>query len=338
MLLIINYHYIRDAAESEYPGIYAITPDQLKGQLSIIGQAFEFIRPDELLASFLNGEKIDGKVCLVTFDDGLREQYEKALPILDSLGIVPLFHINGACIEEGIVNLVHKIHWLRAQLPSDRFAGLLQEALDAFHIKVPMPFDTFRPVEGQNIYDSIEIKYIKYLLNHVLRESDQRTVVNHLYRQYSADEGTHSRKLYMDAPMVSELMRRGMGASHGYLHNPKGLLTYQDMVRDFEKNQRWILKRGGERTPFVSYPYGGRNAVSHAVARAATKAGHLLGFTMERSLNLTLEHPLLLGRLDANDCLGGKKPLLRIEQGAIAAIPPATGGRTWFFDEQALSS
>jgi len=66
--------------------------------------------------------------------------------------------------------------------------------------------------------------------------------------------------------MVFKLMSRGMGASHGYLHNPKGLLTYQDMVRDFQKNQWWLEKRGGKRTPFVSYPYGGRNAVSHDVA------------------------------------------------------------------------
>src|SRR2546421_7479219 len=65
-------------------------------------------------------------------------------------------------------------------------------------------------------------------------------------------------------------------------------------------------------------------SVDLRVARRTAAAGFRVGFTMERALNRTLEEPLLLGRLDANDAPGGKRPL--------DEIPPA---RSRYFAEAA---
>ena len=59
-----------------------------------------------------------------------------------------------------------------------------------------------------------------------------------------------------------------------------------------------------------------------ATARRLAAAGYRVAFTMERALNRSLDEPLLLGRLDANDAPGGKRPL--------EEIPPA---RTRYFQE-----
>lgn len=42
----------------------------------------------------------------------------------------------------------------------------------------------------------------------------------------------------------------------------------------------------------------------------ARECGLGLGFTTERSFNLTLEAPLALARVDTNDVPGGKRPIV----------------------------
>ena len=87
---------------------------------------------------------------------------------------------------------------------------------------------------------------------------------------------------------------------------------------------RLLEEAAGEPIRTFSYPHGTPGTVDIRVARALEAHGFAAAFTMERALNRSLEEPLLLGRLDANDAPGGKRPL--------ADVPAA---RTRYFDEAA---
>ena len=91
---------------------------------------------------------------------------------------------------------------------------------------------------------------------------------------------------------------------------------------DLEASAAVLEDEAGERPRALSYPHGTPSTVDARVAARAAAAGFRVGFTMERALNRTLEEPLLLGRLDANDAPGGKHPL--------DEIPPA---RSRYFSE-----
>ena len=339
MLLFVNYHYIRETLESKYPGIHGLTPVQLRAQLETIGRRCDFLKAGELMRLVEGGGAAEGDLCMVTFDDGLREQYEIALPILESMGLEALFNVNGDCIEGGTVSVVHKIHWLKSLMPPEAFARGVSDAMEREGVAVPVTLEEFKPVDGQNIYDSHEVKYVKYLLNHILSQEQQARVVDGMYRARGVDEAAHSAALYLSEEMVGRLGRRGMIGSHGYSHNPKNSLSEAGLLKDFQDNQRFIRRVSGRGASFVSYPYGGRTAVSRAVAACAMREGHTVGVTMERAVNLGTAEPLLLGRLDANDAPGGKSPLLLRSAGdSWEMIPPATWGRKWFFNEEAIEA
>ena len=169
MLLTVNYHYFRDPEDSEYPGIHGVSLNRFEKQVYLLSKHFEFIRPSEIIEKISNNK--NNKFCLFTFDDGFREQFDIALPILKKYGAHAIFNINGCNLSSKIVSDVHKIHWLRSITPEKLFMEQILDLILTKNIDIPIKFKNFRPIEAQNIYDSLEIRYIKYLFNNVLEKN-----------------------------------------------------------------------------------------------------------------------------------------------------------------------
>ncbi len=116
MLIVSNYHYIREDFKTDFPSIYGFTPNQFRAQLEELGKAGSFISQEQLLN--FRDKKFDKNYILITFDDGLKDQYELAKPILDEMGIPSIFFIYTSNFSERKVSLVHKIHLVRSRLSS----------------------------------------------------------------------------------------------------------------------------------------------------------------------------------------------------------------------------
>src|SRR5689334_9462108 len=114
MLIAVNYHYVRPSFDAPHPGIHGVTPPELAAQLRLLGQFGQFIGLPELHAAVEGRHELPERALIVTFDDGLREQYQHAVPILRELGIPAIFFINTGPIARGTVSTVHKIHLTRA--------------------------------------------------------------------------------------------------------------------------------------------------------------------------------------------------------------------------------
>jgi len=87
MLTISNYHYIREKYTTKYPSIFGVTPQQFHNQLQLLQSKGDFISAEDLLT---NGDiilKSTENYFLITFDDGLKEQFDYALPILEELNV-----------------------------------------------------------------------------------------------------------------------------------------------------------------------------------------------------------------------------------------------------------
>ena len=116
MLTVSNYHYIREDFSTPFPSIFGVTPIAFKSQLEKLKEVGKFVSPKELISNTDEILKAKENYILVTFDDGLREQFELAKPILDDLQIAAMYFINSINFIEKQVSLVHKIHLLRSQI------------------------------------------------------------------------------------------------------------------------------------------------------------------------------------------------------------------------------
>ena len=331
ILLAVNYHYVAAEAPTAPRAIFPVTTDAFAAQLELLAGAFTFVSRDEVLAAVDGAALLPERACLITFDDGLRDQAELALPVLERLGVPAVFFVPGLPLEEGCVLYVHKVHALRERLDELEFEALLHEALAARAIEPP-PLDD-EQARTHYRYDTLEAARVKYLLNMALPAEARESAIDELFARIFSDERAFCDRLYMDAAQVVALERQGALGSHGYSHRPLALLPPGDAAADLARGAEVLERIAGLRPRAMSYPHGTRSTVDAAVARVAADAGFRLGLTMERALNRSLEQPLLLARVDANDAPGGKRPRLRLDGGELQALDGVAPARSAYLAE-----
>jgi peptidoglycan/xylan/chitin deacetylase (PgdA/CDA1 family) len=325
ILLVVNYHYIAERPSSSPRAIYPTTVAELTARLEELGNVFEFVSRDELVAASRGDARLPERACLVTFDDGLRSQFELALPALAALGVPALFLVPGRPLAEGRALYVHKVHHLRERVGDDALAPLLAEHAPAVSKEA---------AREHYAYDEPEAARVKYLLNVALPLRDRERVIGAAFSEAFPDESAFSAELYMSAEQVRELERdhRSLGA-HSYAHEPLAFLQPDALVSDLTRSAEVLARVTGFRPDVISYPHGSREAVSLGVAEAAARSGYVLGFTMERAFNRSLAQPLLLARVDANDVPGASRPLFDLRDGEPTVFSGMGAARGRYFAE-----
>lgn len=91
MIIVFAYHSISTAKYE-----HAVTPETFERQLHFLQKHCTMISVSELVSLLERGNIDSGKYAVITFDDGVHDLYENALPILKKLNIpATIFMITG---------------------------------------------------------------------------------------------------------------------------------------------------------------------------------------------------------------------------------------------------
>ena len=303
MLIAINHHYIRPDYNLPYTGINGITPDLFRDKLMLLSKHGIFVSSDQVAESIEGKIDLPERSMIITFDDGLKEQYEIALPVLNELGIPALFFINTINIK-GHVSSVHKIHLLRsyvspAKFSDELFSFIRQEKLNVIDLESARSLGA-----SHYIYDDPVTASIKYILNFILPAEALEKFINNLFPEYF-DEATVASELYMTAEQISHLASLGYLGSHGHEHLPLAQLSSDEASFQIRESQEIIKTVTGKPVHAFSYPYGSDEA-SNGLSEQLKAAGFKFAFTMKRNANEFINDPFYLGRFDNNDMPLGK--------------------------------
>jgi len=299
-LLVVNYHYFR---EDIYPsGIYPISRKIFLTQVEQLAKRYIFISQTELIRCIKNNNYPDGKYCLLTFDDGLKEQME-AFRLLQSKGIPAVFFIPTDPIAHDMVLDVHQLHFIRSQ-KADTY---LYEMLDvAYHIST-YSFD-MDDLKIQYRYDNELGRKVKYFLNFELGNVERTAFIRRAFNELGQEEASFSRQLYMDQDDLIELSAAGALGSHGSSHRPLAQMSYQEARQDILQSIHTLEKWTGQPVQSFSYPYGGKTAVDENLGSILKETQVAFALTMQRGVNTTenFQNPFFLKRIDTNDAPGEK--------------------------------
>ena len=155
MLLAVGYHYVAEREPAEPRAIFPVTTAALAAQVELLGQSFELVSRDDLMAAAAGERELPERACVLTFDDGLRCQVELALPVLERVGAPAIFFVPGLPLAERRVLDVHKLHALRERLPDAELRARLPE----------LPEVTAEEAQAHYRYDFPEAAELKFLLN-----------------------------------------------------------------------------------------------------------------------------------------------------------------------------
>lgn len=306
MLIVTNYHYVRDRFDTPYAGIHGETPERFEAQIERLGRAGTFVSIDQVRDAVLGGTPLPRRAILVSFDDGLREQFDHAWPVLVRRGVPGVFFINTAPIADRVVSVVHKIHILRAHISPADFRDRLTAASAATGVDIARDVD-LDAAQAHYQFDETAAAEVKYLLNFVLTRAARDRLIEWCFESaFPGREEEMSSALYMSVEQVSELGAHGCVGTHAHQHVPLGLLDEAEVryqiVRSLDLLEAWTGRR-----PFaLSYPYGSAEASSLAAGRVARSVGIDVAFTIERAANADLKTPLHLARFNCNNLPGGK--------------------------------
>lgn len=299
MLTIGNYHYIRNNFAKPYPSIFGVTPSNFKKQLEFLKTTGTFITPKQLLEDYENILKSDENYYLVTFDDGLKEQYNLALPILQELNIDAIFFINSINYLEKEVSLVHKIHMVRSEVSPETIIRYFKSNELNTELNIA---ETNKAINHYK-YDEPEAAKLKYLLNFKLDKVAVENVIDFIFKS-AFNESRVADDLYLSIEQLRNLASLNMLGSHTHSHLPLGSLNESDIYQEISNTKNFLNTITSTNIEFISYPYGSIEACQDPVARIASELGYTIGLTMNRDSNQGIEDRLLLNRFAGNDLPG----------------------------------
>jgi peptidoglycan/xylan/chitin deacetylase (PgdA/CDA1 family) len=315
-VMIVMYHYVRDLKASKFPRIKGLDARLFREQLAYLSKAHAFITPAQLIDALEGrGGALPPNSVLLTFDDGYRDHFDTALPIMQEFGASGIFFVPTRCIERRQVLDVNKIHFLLASAEDvDQVASAIDQAVDEARHEWP-ELRTIAQYRAEfsvaNRFDPAVVIYIKRMLQHALPEALRARIVAQLFgRWVTADEQAFADELYLSETDLKQMQSAGMLiGSHGSRHLWMNTCDADTQATEIDESLQLLDRIGVPRGSWTfCYPYGGYNAETLALLRAR---GCRAGVTTRVDLaRLDQDDPLLLPRLDTNDMpVAGSAPL-----------------------------
>ena len=291
MPLVLNYHRVVEdyaASAGHYMPDLLTSRRMLERQLDWIGRHFRFISLDELCPRLECGESFDEPVAAITFDDGYRDVYDHAFPLLKRKGIPwAVFVVTGLIGTSRLQSydklylLLDRAFTLGRSVPCD-----LARLLHSLGIRLPMlGMDGVKQVRhlARDPFTAMRVLFT------ALPQAELCRVIEALEAEVAIDESALKELHACSWDMLAEMHRAGVTiGSHTQTH---ALLTNEHWhkVLDETAGSRQALERKlGITIKHFAYPNGSFN---DAAVRAVAVSGYALAYTT--CLHRNLAYPLL---------------------------------------------
>ena len=268
--VVIGYHrVVEDFAASAATSIPSmlVSREMLERHLDWIGHRFRFVSLDEVGARLEGSDSTVDPIAAITFDDGYRDFYDHAFPLLKQKGVPAAVFVVTDLVNTTGVQLHDKLYLLlarrvaaRSSRPGD-LAGLLQ----GLGISLP------------GIIAKAPYQAMRALLEALPQESLRR-VAAALESEAPISEDTFKPFYSLTWEMLDRVQRAGMTiGSHTKTHV---ILTNESgprVVDEVRGSKEEIERRLAMGVRHFAYPSGQFNTAS---VKAVAKAGYRFGYTV----------------------------------------------------------
>jgi peptidoglycan/xylan/chitin deacetylase (PgdA/CDA1 family) len=262
--LVLAYHRMLDRGEETPfdPGLFSAAPSTLDPQMQFITRHFQVVSPEAIERD----PDSSGRRVVVTFDDGYRDNYELAFPILRKHGVPATFFLATSFLDNPRVPWWDELAWMVKQSP--------RQAIEA----------------GE------------WLEQRLLLDGDRAPAINQLARVYkslpsdrtedfldfcaeAADTGrcdaSAGADLWMSWEMAAELRDAGMTiGGHTATHPVLGRAEPEVQHREITECARRLNEELGVSMRFFAYPVGLPATFDDGTRRILRRAGVKLAFSL----------------------------------------------------------
>jgi peptidoglycan/xylan/chitin deacetylase (PgdA/CDA1 family) len=318
-LIVYAYHRIAEpGADSFYDPVISATPASFRAQVEGLARRARVVTLDEAIEGIASGAPWRGPAALITFDDGYRDNFEVAAPILRGRGIPATFFLPTAFLDEPrvpwwdeVARIIKQTRVRRLEVPMG------PEGVEGDGGPVPLAID----LDITPRSEAIRI-IIAAFLDGTIREEGFFLERLAERAEVPADDGTLARALFTDWDQVRRSTGAGTGlsvGSHGHSHRRLAGLDGEEQLRELEESRRILGERLGRAVAALAYPYGWPGSYTAETRALAVRAGYRAAFAATEGINRPgATDPFAIRRLGVGS--GDSAVLLRARAALHATI------------------
>lgn len=298
--IIVNYHYIQDPRD-DFSGIHPCSIDEFDRQISFLSHNFTIVSIPEIYNAAQ--QNTNEKFCAITFDDGQKDQFDNAFPILKKYGATATFFIITKTLY-GELPETHKIHILLSLYSSkvlvDTYSVFFNKFYPRSATRFYIPRDR-RLTLKRKLFDDTLTANFKETMN-LLPEEERGHFLDTVFKELHLDEKKICRDLFMSPKNINELFVSGFAiGSHSHGHNPIDSIDIELIREDIHAAQEHLSKSTGVSPSIFSYPHSGPSCNVADTLKVLKEEGITYAVTTERRSVNSGDSPLLIPRYDTND-------------------------------------
>jgi peptidoglycan/xylan/chitin deacetylase (PgdA/CDA1 family) len=270
-LLVLNYHRIGNPEETLYDSqVFSATAESLEEQVRFLKLHLEIVGLEEAIDIAEKRTPLRHTRVLLTFDDGYRDNYDLAFPILRSHGVQGVFFLPTAFIG------TESIPWW------DEIANLIQRATTGT-IRLPgLPERTFDLLDS-NRQPAIDAALALYKS---LPASSGERFLDDLAEQCRMDRCSGKERLFATWEEIGEMVRGGMAiGSHTHNHKILSRTSEQDQTHELSLSKQILEERLGVSITALAYPVGLQDSFSLITREIARQSQYRIAFSFHGGFN-----------------------------------------------------
>lgn len=273
---VFNYHRIGDATRTDFdPNVYSCDEPHFAAQVEFIAQRFRVIGIRDLIEGVLDEGRASEPLAMITFDDGYRDNFTGAFPILRSAGVPAAFFIPTGFVGTNQVPWWDEIAWMvrhttkkSIEIP---FTGTrLQLSGVPLNVAIRSLLTAFKRAPGdaaQKVTD----------LRRVLDCQLPQSVTENLF--VSWDDLAVMRKAGMDI------------GSHTHSHQILSHLSPSEQLGELSRSKQLLEAHLGEGVDAIAYPVGAVDSFTRETMALTEQCGYKVGFSFINGANLGSDLP-----------------------------------------------
>ncbi|MFN8473386.1 MAG: polysaccharide deacetylase family protein [Anaerolineae bacterium] len=286
-LTVLAYHRIGhadSARRSSYATNISATPDLFDRQMHYVARHFSVVDLAAVHQFIAHGVPLPPRPLLITFDDGYRDNFEYALPILRKYNLPAVIFL----ITEQLGN-PSPPWWDECAY---YFARTPRQSVD-------LPLIGTCSLASDRERDAALERLIASLKG--LREDAQQTLMRSVQEALGVEDRPHDPRLFMTWDEVRVLVANNIACQpHTLTHPILSHLDHAEMLRQIAESRQRVESETQQPALAFAYPNGSPADYNREAVELLGSLGYSVGFTMTRGpvdLDLVRDRPFEVPRI-----------------------------------------
>jgi peptidoglycan/xylan/chitin deacetylase (PgdA/CDA1 family) len=271
-LLILNYHRIGDKELTPYDaGLFSCTGEEFDWQVGWLKSRFSILTLDQA-ADIIHGRGTPARTAvLLTFDDGYRDNFQVAFPILERHGVSATFFLPTAFVGTGKLPWWDEIAWMVKRSPRPSIS-----------IRYPVAATFELPAEGRGESVFEVLKVFKGAPS-----IDTERFLDELATAAGCPRpGDDSERCFLNFDEARAMQSAGMCfGSHTHTHEILGRLPYQRQVEELATSRGILESELRRNIDTLAYPVGKSGTFSEETFKALRETRYNTAFSFYSGIN-----------------------------------------------------